>query len=72
MTAAPSYLLYLSYGSEELHAEALYSLLSYYEVAVKPVQILIYTDSPASFEQVLGVRPGIVYPAVTLEEWQQQ
>lgn len=70
MTEAPSYLLYLAYGSEELHAEALYSLLSYYQVAAKPVQILIYTDSPASFEQVLGTRPEILYPAVTPEEWQ--
>jgi hypothetical protein len=71
MTEAPSYLLYLAYGSEELHAEALYSLLSYYEVAAKPVQILLYTDSPASFEQVLGARPEILYPAVTPEEWQR-
>jgi hypothetical protein len=71
MTEAPSYLLYLAYGSEELHAEALYSLLSYYQVAAKPVQVLIYTDSPASFEQVLGVRPEIIYPAVTPDEWQR-
>jgi hypothetical protein len=71
MTEAPSYLLYLAYGSEELHAEALYSLLSYYQVATKPVQVLIYTDLPASFKQVLGVRPGITYPAVTPDEWQR-
>lgn len=70
MTDAPCYLLYLAYGSEELHAEALYSLLSYYKVARQAVQVLIYTDSPASFGQVLRARPDVIYPVVTPAEWQ--
>lgn len=64
-------LIYLSHGLAELRAEAFYSLLSYYKVATIPVQILIYTDAPAAFEQVLGARPEIIYPAVTAEQWQE-
>jgi hypothetical protein len=64
-------LIYLAYGPAELHAEAFYSLLSYYKVAEKPVRILIYTDAPTAFTQVLGARPEIAYPAVTAAEWQQ-
>jgi len=70
MPAAPCSLIYLAYGSPDLHAEALYSLLSYYQVARSPVRVLIYTDAAAAFKQVLGERPGIYYPAVTPAEWQ--
>lgn len=64
-------LIYLAYGPAELHAEAFYSLLSYYKVAREPVQTLIYTDAPEAFRRVLGERPDVVYPAVTAEQWQQ-
>ncbi|WP_151087513.1 HAD family hydrolase [Hymenobacter baengnokdamensis] len=70
MTSAPCSIIYLAYGSEELQAEALYSILSYYKVAQQPAQLLIYTDSPASFNQVFGDHAGIIYPNVTPAEWQ--
>ncbi|OGX86633.1 hypothetical protein BEN47_12510 [Hymenobacter lapidarius] len=70
MPEVPCSLIYLAYGSKELHAEALYSLLSYYKVAHKAAQVLIYTDSPAAFRQVLGARNGVVYPAVSFAQWQ--
>lgn len=70
MPAAPCSLIYLAYGSAALHAEAVYSLLSYYKVARPPAQVLIYTDAPAIFQQVLGTRPDVYYPAVTAAEWQ--
>ncbi|OGX83846.1 hypothetical protein BEN48_03530 [Hymenobacter glacialis] len=53
-----------------MHAEAIYSLLSYYKVAHKPAQVLIYTDSEAAFRQVLGERNEVVYPAVSSAQWQ--
>ncbi|RZK93835.1 MAG: hypothetical protein EOO62_31370 [Hymenobacter sp.] len=71
MPTAPCYLIYLAYGSPDLHAEAIYSLLSYYRVARPGVQVLIYTDAAAAFEQVLGARPGVYYPTVSPEEWQR-
>ncbi|MFD1871224.1 hypothetical protein [Hymenobacter bucti] len=69
MPAAPCSLIYLAYGSAALHAEAVYSLLSYYRVARPAAQVLIYTDAPAAFRQVLGERPAVHYPAVTPAEW---
>jgi hypothetical protein len=70
MPDAPCYLIYLAYGSNELHAEALYSLLSYYKVARSAAKVLVYTDSPAALQQVLGARPEILYPAVSAAQWQ--
>lgn len=70
MPTAPCSLIYLAYGSAALHAEAIYSLLSYYQVARSAVQVLIYTDAAAEFKQVLGERPGVCYPSVTPGEWQ--
>jgi hypothetical protein len=70
MPLASCSLIYLAYGSAALHAEAIYSLLSYYQVAQPAAQVLIYTDAPASFEQVLGERPDVHYPSVTPVEWQ--
>jgi hypothetical protein len=70
MSTATSSLIYLAYGSPDLHAEALYSLLSYYRVARSAVQVLIYTDAAEAFKQVLGERPDVYYPAVTPDEWQ--
>ncbi len=64
-------LIYLAHGPAELRAEAFYSLLSYYKVAVAPVQILIYTDAPEAFTRVLGTRPEIIYPPVTPAQWQE-
>jgi hypothetical protein len=70
MPTATCSLIYLAYGPTDLHAEAIYSLLSYYQVARQAVQVLIYTNAAAAFKQVLGERPGICYPAVTPGEWQ--
>lgn len=70
MACASCSLIYLAYGSADLHAEAVYSLLSYYEVARQPVRVLIYTDTAAAFERVLGARPDVCYPTVSLAEWQ--
>jgi hypothetical protein len=64
-------LIYLAQGPAELRAEGFYSLLSYYKVAATPVQILIYTDAPEAFVQVLGARPEIIYPTVTAAQWQE-
>ena len=71
MPTAACSLIYLAYGSPDLHAEAVYSLLSYYQVAQSAVQVLIYTDAAAALKQVLGERPGVHYPAVTPAEWQR-
>jgi len=71
MPPAPCSLIYLAYGAPDLYAEAVYSLLSYYQVTRSAVQVLIYTDAAATFQQVLGDRPGIYYPAVTPDEWQR-
>lgn len=64
-------LIYLAHGPAALRAEAFYSLLSYYQVAAVPVQVLVYTDAPEAFGQVLGPRPEIIYPAVTAMQWQE-
>ncbi|TGD81379.1 hypothetical protein [Hymenobacter wooponensis] len=67
-----NYLIYLAYGSADIRNEAFYSILSYDQVAPKrpDTQILIYTDDAAPFQQVLGHRPDIQYPAVEPEQWQ--
>ncbi|TGE09997.1 hypothetical protein [Hymenobacter fodinae] len=67
-----NYLIYLAYGSADIRNEAFYSILSYDQVAPKrpDTQILIYTDDAASFQQVLGHRPDIQYPAVEPMQWQ--
>jgi hypothetical protein len=70
MTDASCSLIYLAYGSADLHAEAVYSLLSYYKVARQPVRVLIYTDAALAFEQVLGTQPNVCYPTVSQAEWQ--
>ena len=72
MVPSSCYLIYLAYGASELCAEAVYSLLSYYQVApaAQAVRVLIYTDSPAYFTQLFGARPDITYPAVTPAQWQ--
>ena len=63
------YLIYLAYGSVELCAEAVYSLLSYYQVATEVSKVLIYTNLPEYFERFLGSRPEVAYPAVSPDEW---
>ncbi|MBB4599987.1 hypothetical protein HNQ93_000533 [Hymenobacter luteus] len=68
-----NYLIYLAYGSEAIRCEACYSILSYYEQVGSPApdtQILVYTDAAAAFQQILGSRPYISYPAVSPEQWQ--
>ena len=69
MPTSPRYLIYLAYGAVELCAEAVYSLLSYYEVAALPAKVLIYTNLPEYFESLLGFRPDVAYPAVSPAEW---
>jgi hypothetical protein len=66
-----NYLIYLAQGPAALRCEALYSLLSYFRAApVPPAQVLIYTDAPEAFRQVLGPRADVHYPAVSAKEWQ--
>jgi hypothetical protein len=66
-----NYLVYLAYGLPDLISEGIYSILSYNKVAPNSqVQILIYTDQPALFQQVLGSHPHVLYPAITPEQWQ--
>lgn len=64
-------LLYLAYGRADICSEALYSILSYGQVAPKSLaQILIYTDRPEQFRRVLGEQANVLYPAVTPAQWQ--
>ena len=66
-----NYLIYLAHGPAELRSEALYSILTYFEVApASPTTILIYTDAPDAFQAVLGERADVLYPTVTDAEWQ--
>lgn len=67
-----NYLIYLAYGLADIRNEAFYSILSYDEVAPRrpDTRILIYTDNTAAFQQVLGHREDIIYPAVEPEQWQ--
>ena len=66
-----NYLIYLAHGPAELRSEALYSILSYFEVApAPPATVLIYTDAPNAFRAVLGERADVLYPEVAATEWQ--
>ncbi len=68
-----NYLIYLAYGSEAIRCEAYFSILSYYEqvASLAPdMHILVYTDAPDAFQQVLGNRPDVHYPPVSQEQWQ--
>ena len=66
-----NYLIYLAHGPAAIKHEALYSLLTYFEVApVPPATVLVYTDTPDVFRQVLGERADVLYPTVTAEQWQ--
>ncbi|QJX46151.1 hypothetical protein HMJ29_04030 [Hymenobacter taeanensis] len=67
-----NYLIYLAYGSADIRNEAFYSILSYDQVTPTraDTQILIYTDDATPFQEVLGHRPDVQYPAVESEQWQ--
>ena len=66
-----NYLIYLAHGPAAIKHEALYSLLTYFEVApAPPATVLVYTDTPDVFRQVLGERTDVLYPTVTAEQWQ--
>ncbi|SNC75636.1 hypothetical protein SAMN06265337_2973 [Hymenobacter gelipurpurascens] len=67
-----NYLIYLAYGLADIRNEAFCSILSYDEVAPRraDTRLLIYTDDAAAFQQVLGHREDIIYPAVEPEQWQ--
>ncbi|OWP63624.1 hypothetical protein CDA63_08585 [Hymenobacter amundsenii] len=66
-----NYLIYLAHGPAAIKYEALYSLLTYFDVAPAPLAtVLVYTDTPDVFQQVLGDRADILYPAVTADQWQ--
>lgn len=68
-----NYLIYLAYGSADIRNEAIYSILSYDAVAPANLStsILIYTDDPGGFRQLLGYRTDILYPVVSEQQWQQ-
>jgi hypothetical protein len=64
-------LIYLAYGLPDLINEGIYSILSYQRLVQHPTaQILVYTDQPTEFQQVLGEQPNIHYPVVSPEQWQ--
>lgn len=64
-------LVYLAYGLPDLINEGVYSILSYQRlVQNNPAQILVYTDQPQAFQQVLGVHAHIQYPDISPEQWQ--
>jgi hypothetical protein len=67
-----NYLIYLAYGLAAIRHEAFYSILSYDQVAAQrpDTRILVYTDDAPAFQQVLGHREEILYPAVEPEQWQ--
>lgn len=72
--AAPNYLLYMAHGDENYKNEVLGSVLSYLILQQsKPIgekaTILIYTDTPAYFRQILGNSPEIVYEEITADKW---
>lgn len=70
-TPAANYLIYLAHGPAAIKYEALYSLLTYFEVAPGlPATVLVYTDTPDTFRQMLGERADVQYPAVSAAEWQ--
>ena len=54
-TALSNYLIYLSFGNDDYHREALYSLLSFYKFHAETdlVHIILYTDNPEFFKSVL-------------------
>ncbi len=68
-----NYLIYLAYGLADIRSEAIYSILSYDAVAEADgdTRILIYTDDAPAFQQLLGPRSDVIYPAVQAEQWQQ-
>lgn len=52
-----NYIVYQAYGSKDILNEALYSILSFYEVyglEQKDIKVVVYTDSPTHFESILG------------------
>jgi len=64
-------LIYLAYGLPDLINEGIYSILSYQQlVPHSPVQILIYTDQPQAFRQVLGEQVHIHYPVISPAQWE--
>ena len=70
MTANPNYLIYLVYGSEDIQAEAVYSILSYYKITCNDAKVIVYTDSIAFLKNTLRAFPEIIYPVVTPAQWQ--
>jgi len=65
-----NYLIYVAQGSAVYRGEALYNLLSYFEVTPALLaNVLIYTDDPDAFRRVLGNRPDVQYPAVSAADW---
>ncbi|UOG76093.1 hypothetical protein MTX78_05695 [Hymenobacter tibetensis] len=64
-------LIYLAYGLPDLINEGIYSILSYQRLARRDLaQILIYTDQPTEFQQVLGTPANIQYPPISAGQWQ--
>ncbi|OWP64861.1 hypothetical protein CDA63_00410 [Hymenobacter amundsenii] len=57
---------YLAYGLAVIRSEAIYNILNYDAVAeaAMDTRILIYTKDIPAFQQLLGSRYDVVYPAV--------
>ncbi|RZK61103.1 MAG: hypothetical protein EOO59_05885, partial [Hymenobacter sp.] len=70
----PPTIIYQAYGLPGIRLEAAYSILSAYGAGggtLGGARIVVYTDAPAEFKQVLGLPPEIEYQLIELGQWQQ-
>ena len=70
-----NYLLYMAHGDNTFKNEVLASVLSYLLLkqnapAAPRATVLIYTDQPDYFRQVLGDAPEVKYEEISAAEWQ--
>ena len=73
-----NYLVYVAYGRNAIWCEAFLSVISYLALLPKgensvfeETNILIYTNAPAQFREVLGEQTLIIYPAVSAATWKE-
>ena len=70
----PHTLIYQAYGLPGIRLEAAYSILSAYAAGGGTpggIRIVVYTDAPVEFEQVLGYLPEVEYRLIAPAQWQQ-
>ena len=67
-----STLLYQAYGPPGIRHEAAFSILSAYAAGgLGAARVVVYTDAPQEFEQLLGQQPEISYQHIEAAQWQQ-